>query len=96
VVRELAPEARAKDRQDQIAAGLLARCVPLAAEDKKLPEPKGKELAKIYAELAITLLRQAVASGFQDAAFLRTSEDFQALREREEFQKILKELPSKK
>ena len=43
----------------------------------------------------IALLRQATGNGFQDVGFMRTSEDFQALRGRDDFQRILKELERK-
>jgi tetratricopeptide (TPR) repeat protein len=96
VVREMAPEARPKDRHDDSAAALLARCITLADNDSQLPEAKSKELAKTYADLALALLHRAVANGFQDLDFLRQSEDLQPLRAHEDFQQLVRELAAPK
>src|SRR5262249_18776896 len=95
VVGELPPQVAPKDRQDHRAAALLARCVELAERDSRLAEQKRKELASVYAEQALALLRQAVSKGFMDADFLRKNEDLEALRSREDFQRLLRELEAK-
>jgi tetratricopeptide (TPR) repeat protein len=70
-------------------ACFLSRCVPLAAKDDKLPEAKRQELAKDYADRAMTALRQAVARGYKDAAHLKKDPDLDPLRRRDDFQKLL-------
>jgi tetratricopeptide (TPR) repeat protein len=77
------------------AAGFLARAVPLAAKDNKLPEAKRKELAKAYADRAMTALRQAVEKGFKDFAHLKKDADLDPLRERDDFRRLLADLEKK-
>jgi hypothetical protein len=44
------------------------------------------------ADHAMTLLKQAVAKGYKDAAHMRRDRDLDALRERDDFKKLLAEL----
>jgi serine/threonine-protein kinase len=74
------------------AACILARCLPLAGQDAKLPEAQRPPAVQAYAERALALLRQAVAQGFKDVAHLKEDHDLDALRQRQEFQKLLAEL----
>jgi hypothetical protein len=60
-----------------------ALCVPLA--DK--PQTKDK-----YAARSVELLRKAVAKGYKDAAQMKTDADLDALRQRDDFQKLLADL----
>jgi len=94
VIRDMAPQAPPRARQDHVAAGVLARCAGLAAKDSSLADGKRAELAKTFGAESIALLRQAMRNGFRNAEFLRTSEDFQAIRDREDFQQVLKDLPA--
>ncbi len=84
-VHALSPQA--KNRQDHLAAALVARCAGLAANES--PETKK------YGDAAITLLRQAVINGFTDTAFLNNDDDFQSIRARADFQDILSALRAK-
>jgi serine/threonine protein kinase/tetratricopeptide (TPR) repeat protein len=83
----------ANDRYD--AACLLCRCMSLAEKDARLDKDKRTELAKGHADRALTLLRQAVALGYKDAAHLKKDPDLMPLRAREEYQKLLAELEGK-
>jgi tetratricopeptide (TPR) repeat protein len=65
------------------AACGYALCAPLA--DK--PETKGE-----YAARAVELLRQAVAKGFKDVAQMKKDTDLDALRQRDDFKKVLAEV----
>ena len=47
------------------------------------------------ADEAMKMLRDAVARGFKDAAYMKKDTDFAPLREREDFQKLLAELEGK-
>jgi tetratricopeptide (TPR) repeat protein len=81
-----------KPTLDHLFAEVLARCIPLVEKDKGLAEPKKKELVMEYGNQALALLRQAWREGFRDAAFLRTSGEFAAIRQREDFQALLREV----
>jgi hypothetical protein len=74
------------------AAGAVACCVPLAADDQALSEAKRKEQAQSYASQAVDLLRQAGRLGFRDARHLRTEAAFAPLRGRADFQALLREI----
>jgi hypothetical protein len=52
-------------------------------------------LARKCAEEALALLRQAVAKGYADAAHMNADTDLETLRNRADFQKLLKELEAK-
>ena len=71
------------------AAGFLARCVPLADQDRQLPDAERQEVSRSYADRAVATLRQAVQHGFKDVALLKTDEAWQPLRQRPDFQKLL-------
>ncbi len=53
------------------------------------------KLADQYAARAALLLRQAIAKGYKDIEHLKKDDDLKALREREDFQKLVKELEGK-
>jgi serine/threonine-protein kinase len=74
------------------AACYLARCVPLAEKDDKLPEARRTELALNYADRALAALRHAIASGYRDAAQLKAAPELEPLRKRDEFRKLVSEL----
>jgi eukaryotic-like serine/threonine-protein kinase len=78
------------------AACVLSRCVPLAEKDAELPEAKRMELAATYSERAMGVLRQAVAKGLKNVTALKKDADLDPLRQREDFQKLLRELEAKK
>jgi serine/threonine protein kinase/tetratricopeptide (TPR) repeat protein len=78
-----------------VAASIMCRCVKLADKDAQLDENKRRELAQVYANRALALLRQAVESGFTDAAKMRQDPSLEPVRTREEFRKLLAELEGK-
>jgi serine/threonine protein kinase/tetratricopeptide (TPR) repeat protein len=78
----LADNAKGSDDLYNAACG-HALCVSLA--DK--PEMKEK-----YAARAVELLRKAVAKGYKDAAQMKKDADLDALRQRDDFQKLLADL----
>jgi tetratricopeptide (TPR) repeat protein len=58
-----------------------------------------KDDAKVrdqYAASAVELLRRAVAKGYKDTEHLKKDDDLKVLREREDYQKLVKELEEKK
>jgi serine/threonine protein kinase/tetratricopeptide (TPR) repeat protein len=56
------------------------------------PSPAGAKQADAEAEQAMAWLKQAVAAGYKDAAHMEKDGDLDALRDREDFQKLLAEL----
>ena len=69
------------------AAGYLARCVGLAAQDATLPEPRRREFEANYARDAVRALRRAFDKGQEDPKVL-DSPDFESLKGRPEFEKL--------
>jgi tetratricopeptide (TPR) repeat protein len=78
------------------AACYLARCVPLAEKDDMQSEAKRKEQAQSYGDRAMALLHQAVKNGYKDVARLKVDKDLDPLRQRKDFQQLLRELEEKK
>ena len=75
------------------AAGLLARCIPLAEQDSTLAAEEREVLARSYGDRAVGLLRR----GFRDGPGpgldrLRVDPDLDALRPRTDYQELLREL----
>jgi hypothetical protein len=70
------------------AACIFSLASATVKEDVKLQER--------YAARAMELLRQAVQKGFQDVAHMKKDTDLDPLREREDFQKLIRELEAKK
>jgi serine/threonine protein kinase/tetratricopeptide (TPR) repeat protein len=77
------------------AAGFLARCVSPANGDERLPEGQRREVAQAYARRAVELLREAVSRGYKDVNALKRLPEYEPLRGREDFQKLLRELESR-
>jgi serine/threonine protein kinase/tetratricopeptide (TPR) repeat protein len=73
-------------------AGGYALCSSAARLDQKLLPAAREKLAEEYAHDALRLLRDAIAKGYQDVEQLKQDPDFDALRAREEFQALAREL----
>jgi serine/threonine protein kinase/tetratricopeptide (TPR) repeat protein len=86
---------RAGDKAEQLydAACAYALCVG-AAKRAKSPVPEGPGSKKLEDE-AMSLLKQAVTKGFKNAAHFKQDKDIDALREREDFKKLLAELDNR-
>jgi hypothetical protein len=78
------------------AAGFLARCVPLAETDTRLPESRRKEAARSYADQSMRMLRHAVQKGFPGRKTLGADSTFGPLRPRQDFRQLVDEVPAKK
>jgi tetratricopeptide (TPR) repeat protein/predicted Ser/Thr protein kinase len=78
-----------------VAAALLGRGAALAAKDDSLSEEDRKTTAASYGDRAVELLRKAKAAGFKDARALRQADEFATLRDRPDFQRLLKEMEGK-
>jgi serine/threonine protein kinase/WD40 repeat protein/tetratricopeptide (TPR) repeat protein len=78
------------------AARLLAGCVAVAERNPGFPYPVGLVLARGYGAEAIALAREAVAKGLADVTPLRSDTDFDPVRSRDEFRRLLDELKAPK
>ncbi|MFL5327279.1 MAG: tetratricopeptide repeat protein [Gemmataceae bacterium] len=52
-------------------------------------------LARVQTDQAMVLLKQAVAAGYKDVQSMKTDKDFDSLRDREDFKKLIAELEAK-
>jgi tetratricopeptide (TPR) repeat protein len=77
------------------AVGLVARCMSLAQSDAALSPESRKQHVNEYGDLAMVLLRRAIAGGYQDAAALRQNAELEPLRSRDDFKRALAELEAK-
>ena len=74
------------------AACALALCIPIVEKHEQLDADKRKAVVQFYGDAAMKLLREAVAKGFKDAAHMKQDSDLAPLRQRPDFQKLLKDL----
>jgi serine/threonine protein kinase/tetratricopeptide (TPR) repeat protein len=82
-------------RDAYTAAGLLAGCARLAANDERLGEDKRKELAAAYGDSAVAALRQAIVKGAKEVSQMANDSILDPLRTRQDFQKLLAEWEAK-
>jgi len=78
------------------AACLRAVCAAVIPQDPKTPAADAARLAKEQSDLAMSWLHKAVAAGFSNGSHMKQDNDLDALREREDFKKLLAELENKK
>jgi serine/threonine protein kinase/Flp pilus assembly protein TadD len=79
---------QARDAEDLYgAACAFALCVPLAPAD---------EIRDKHAVRAVGLLQQALGKGFKEVNKLKTDADLNALRQRDDFRRLVRELEQKK
>jgi tetratricopeptide (TPR) repeat protein len=71
-----------------LAAGYLARSVPLAEKETHIPEAERKQKGKKYAEGALASLRQAIHYGFRDFDRLAKDPAFASLHRHDDFAKL--------
>jgi tetratricopeptide (TPR) repeat protein len=82
---------------DNYNAGcFFSLCVPVAEKDSKLTVMERRTLAQVYADRAMALLRESVAKGFHDAKHMAADDDLIPLRQRADFQALLKEMAKAK
>jgi tetratricopeptide (TPR) repeat protein len=77
------------------ACCVLCLASDAAAGDAKLSQPDRARLKAQYADRAMEFLRQAVAGGLRNVAWLRSDKDLTCLRSRADFQKLVQELELK-
>jgi eukaryotic-like serine/threonine-protein kinase len=74
------------------AACLRAVCAAVIPDDPKTPAADAARLAKEQADLAMAWLHKAVDAGFSNASHVKQDNDLDALREREDFKKLIADL----
>jgi tetratricopeptide (TPR) repeat protein len=74
------------------AACAFALCSSAAGKDTKLTEADRTKKAREHADQAMDLLRQAVEKGYKDADHMKQDTDLDALRQRDDFKKLLADL----
>jgi tetratricopeptide (TPR) repeat protein len=79
------------DAQSLYTAACM-RAVPAAVLRAADSTPVGAKQADAEAEQAMAWLKQTVAAGYKDAAHMEKDKDLDALRDREDFKKLLAEL----
>jgi serine/threonine protein kinase len=77
------------------AACMMALCVPIVEKDDKLDEAQRRAEKEFYAGQAIVMLRESVARGFRDAAYMKQDKYISAIHEHEDFKKVVAELEAK-
>jgi eukaryotic-like serine/threonine-protein kinase len=95
---EALPELAARDRYN--LACNLALCIPLIGAkegsqgvlDSEAVGPSERIRRQIYADRAMEVLRKAVHGGFANQEILQSDPDLAAIRSRDDFQKIVKEI----
>jgi tetratricopeptide (TPR) repeat protein len=95
-VDDLALGQRLVDTDYYALAAVSSLAAGVVIKDAQLPEAERSRLLDQYATRAMDLLRQAVAKGYQNVEQLQSDRDFDPLRSRESFQKLLAELQEKK
>jgi serine/threonine protein kinase len=94
-MKELAGD-KAAQLYDAVCAYALCAGEPgRVSAGSKLRGADAAPLAKKCAEEAMALLKQAVAKGYKDAAHMKQDIDLDALRDREDFKKLVTELEAK-
>jgi tetratricopeptide (TPR) repeat protein len=77
------------------AARGLCGCILAVAKHDKLDEKQREAAAELYSDAAMKALREAVSKGYKDVSNMKTDDDLNPLRQREDFQKLVAELEGK-
>jgi serine/threonine protein kinase/tetratricopeptide (TPR) repeat protein len=77
------------------AACMRAVTAAVVEHDRKTPHADAALLAREEADRAMAWLKQAVAAGYSDVQLMQEDADLDALRDREDFQKLIAELEAK-
>ena len=78
------------------AACYRAVCASVVLEDPKTPAADADRLAKEQADLAMAWLHKAVEAGYDNVEHMKPDADLNALRERDDFKKLLEDLTKAK
>jgi serine/threonine protein kinase/tetratricopeptide (TPR) repeat protein len=89
VVPEIARLAPEPSLGSYHAAQILSLCAASATKDFHQPEPSRSELAQAYGARAVARLKEALEGGYQGIELLQKHRDFEPLRSRSDFKKLL-------
>ena len=76
-------------------SGVYPACVPLAKEDPTRSPEGRNEVAEADAHRAVELLGEAIRKGWKDVEHIKSNPDFDPLRSREDYRRLLAELEGK-
>jgi serine/threonine-protein kinase len=100
VARPIVEKKDASNGNRQAAAGLFSIAATTVNNDPQMTESEKKQFSDQYAKAALSLLEKLVESGFFKSSvrrhYLAVDRDFGPIRERKEFQDILKKLEADK
>jgi serine/threonine-protein kinase len=91
VVEEFLRDGANEGKDSYAAAGFLSRCGNLAAKDARLTPDQRDRTTTTYGARSLTLLCAALRTGYAKLDQVRKNPDLAWLRERAEFQALLKE-----
>jgi hypothetical protein len=77
-------------------ARVFARCAKLVTKKSKLSKEERAKKEAAYAAEAVAVLRRVAQAGYRDIEKIERDEAFTALRERPDFQKLVRDLAGKK
>jgi eukaryotic-like serine/threonine-protein kinase len=73
-------------------ACVFALAASAAQSDDKLPKLERAQLAASYAGKAVETLQRSIQAGWKDAQHMKMDDDLKALRDRDDFKKLVREL----
>jgi serine/threonine-protein kinase len=79
-----------------LAGRYLALCVTLSLKDKELTDAQRRQVGQAYGDQAIAFLRQAIELGWSDVGLLKTDFLLASIRDRKDFQDLIRQLEDKK
>jgi hypothetical protein len=77
------------------AACTLGLCVQMLDKDEPATKEERAKQARLYGDQAMTMLQSAVSKGYRDAARMKQDRFLNALRQRDDFKKLLAEVERK-
>jgi len=77
------------------AGRALSLCIPVVQKDDQLDAAQRQAAVKFYGDQALAMLRAAVAQGYKDVEHMKQDKDLDAVREREDYKKLLAQLEAK-
>ena len=77
------------------STALLCQCARICRQDATLPAAERESLFRTYCDRALDALRTAVAAGYQDLNALKSSAMYEPVRERADFQQLVRDIETR-